>query len=215
MLENVHHTRMRAGREDHEPLVPDRHRDEALVHDERIRLPAAAVDGLAMLTWQSDFKRRHPGNLTAQVDKAVEHRLRPGRMHDLRPMLLQLRSARNILEHAKGAVGSRHRARSVHVRVHVSRHVAAAIALPDHSERAQHRTAVVPVAVRQHEAFNPRDVEVQSLNVALEHRFIGPGIEQHRAGALAVPDGDRARQAMSGAAQATARQSTHAARPQA
>ncbi len=110
------------------------------------------------------------------------------------------------------AVGGPGGAAAVHPGVHVDGNVAAAVALPDHLQRPQHGAAVVPVPVRQDDAFDLSQVEAEPLDVALEHRFVRPGVEQQRPRAAAGPDGDRAGEPMRRAAQAAARQRPHAAR---
>ena len=84
VLEHVDHSGVRARGEHDHALAGDVHRDEALVHDQLVELPAGAIECLAVLSLETAFEARHARDFAADVSHPVEHELRLGRVDHVR-----------------------------------------------------------------------------------------------------------------------------------
>jgi len=156
---------------------------------QRVGFPPAVVDA-AVLALHTGLECGDARDLAADMEQVVEQPSRLGGVDDSGAAALELRRARHVGERAHRAVGRLHRTRAVHAGMHVRRDGTTAVAELDHLQCAQHGTGMVPMSVRQHDGFDTSHVEAEAIDVALEHRFVGSGVEQQRVCRFAAPGRD-------------------------
>ena len=89
----------------------------------------------------------------------------------------------------------------------------AAVAVTDELQCPQHRAAMIPVAVTEHDGLHRAEVDGQPGNVLLEGAVFRAGVEEHRARGVASPQREQAGPSVRGAAQAGAAQHPGTAAP--
>jgi hypothetical protein len=212
---HIDHTGMGAGGEDDQSLVLRIHGEEALVQNQRVRLPALAVLALPVLAGHAPLIGRHARDLAADMEHVVEDGLGLRRAHHVGAMLRQLMNGGDIGESAHRAVRELQGAATEHARMHIGRHIAPAISQANQIEGAEHAAAMVPMAVGEHHRLDPAHLDAEPLDIALEHRLVRPGVEEHGVGLVAAIGGEQAREAMGRVGDAVAAPETQAPAPEA
>ena len=192
--EHVHDAGVRARREDELASALDEHRHEAFVHDPRIGLPRLAVGGALDVAGQPLLVGRHAGNLTADAEDVADEQLRLARVHDAGAGGGQLLRRWQPLLDEQHAVRPLRAPLAEHPRVHDARHGATALA--HRRDGGLEPTAVIPVAVRQHDGLDLAEVDAENGRILRQRRAGRTGVEQQRVSLALDVRGEEQRQAV-------------------
>lgn len=210
MVEHVDDAGVRAGAEHDQPLVADVHREEALVHHQRIRPPRRVFRDPAHLVGEALLVGGDAGDFAADVEQVVEAGERGGRDDGFGAEGAPLLGRGDALHRQDAAVRLAHAKFIEHAGMEVERHVARAVRGADHAERARDAARMVPVAVREHRGVDRAELDAEAGAVAFHRVIDGAAVEQHRPLPVRAVRGDDEGKAVIGAAEAPAREEAHA-----
>src|SRR4029453_17720635 len=144
--QDIDDARMRARTEDDEPLPLHVDRHVTFVQDQGIRLPGLIHGLSAEMIRAALFKARYPGNLPAHVEAIFEEKPRGTAVDHLRAVRCEFLGCGHFLKRRNLTAGQLRATLQEHPRVHVARHLAAAVVPGYMVERVEQRAHMVPVA---------------------------------------------------------------------
>src|SRR3990167_4513526 len=169
---------MRAGAEYDEAQVAHVHDQHALVHQVGIGPPFLRIVAPAKMVLATGLERRHPRDLAAVVEVAVEQGARSAVVDDARTARLHFRRRGHALGGADRAILQEHAALVEHVGIDVDRRAAAASAGVDGVERRRQCPHVIPMAMRHGDFLDLAEIDAEVAAVPEEDGAFGAGVEQ-------------------------------------